>query len=294
MRRLWRWLAALSLLAVALTLASVFALGERLIQPAQRGIGAAPAELQASDVMLQGTGGLAIAGWLSPGREGAGAVLLVHGVRASRRVMLGRARFLHRLGYTVLLIDLPAHGASSGDRIHYGLVEAEAVRAALGYLARERPREKVGVIAVSLGAAALVLAQPLKALQPDAVVLESMFPTIRQALVNRLQVQAGAASRVIAPVLLWYLQQRVGAAPEQLAPIAKLPALHVPSLIASGTADAYTTVAETQALYAAANAPKSLWLVPGAAHVDLHAHDPAGYERRVSQFLQTWLRPSVP
>ena len=37
-------------------------------------------------------------------------------------------------------------------------------------------------------------------------------------------------------------------------------------------------------------ADKSLWIVPGAAHVDLHAFAPAEYERRVGSFMQERLR----
>jgi len=43
----------------------------------------------------------------------------------------------------------------------------------------------VGVIGVSLGAASLVLAKPDPA--PSAVVLESMYPTIEEAVSNRLR-----------------------------------------------------------------------------------------------------------
>jgi len=53
-------------------------------------------------------------------------VLLLHGVRADRREMLGRARFLNRLGYGILLIDLPAHGESPDDHITFGAREARA------------------------------------------------------------------------------------------------------------------------------------------------------------------------
>ncbi len=51
------------------------------------------------------------------GQKGKGAVLLLHGVRADRREMLNRARFLKEEGYSVLLIDLPSHGESDGA--HY-------------------------------------------------------------------------------------------------------------------------------------------------------------------------------
>ena len=38
-------------------------------------------------------------------------------------------------------------------------------------------------------------------------------------------------------------------------------------------------------LFAAAPEPKSLWIVDGAEHVDLHAYAPAEYERRIGGFL---------
>jgi uncharacterized protein len=64
------------------------------------------------------------------------------------------------LGHVVPLIDLPAHGESEGERIGFGGHESAAVAAALAWLRRELPGERVGVIGVSLGAAELVLAEP--------------------------------------------------------------------------------------------------------------------------------------
>jgi len=104
-----------------------------------------------------------------------GSVLLLHGLRSDRLQMLARARFLTAAGYFVLLIDLPAHGESSGDRITFGMREGKGVEAALDYLRQRFPRDRIGVIGVSLGAASLVLSHPAR--PPDAVVLESMYPT---------------------------------------------------------------------------------------------------------------------
>jgi fermentation-respiration switch protein FrsA (DUF1100 family) len=214
-------------------------------------------------------------------------MLLLHGVRADRREMTGRARFLWRLGYSVLWIDLPAHGESPAAHITYGFNEALGVKAALGYLSREFPAEKVGVIGVSLGAASLVLSKPSPA--PSAVVLESMFPTIREAVQDRLALHLGSFAEPAAPMLLWQLDWRLGISPEQLRPIVDLPALHAPVLIAAGDIDRHTTLPETRRIYAAANEPKELWIVQGAAHVDLHSFTPVAYEARISEFLAKYM-----
>lgn len=177
-------------------------------------------------------------------------MLLLHGVRSDRTQMLGRARFLNREGYAALLIDLPAHGQSTGDRITFGAREAAGAKAALEFLRRESPGERIAVIGVSLGAAAAVLAGPL----------------------------------------LWQLPLRAGVSTSDLRPIERIARLGAPALIASGAQDLHTTWAETEQLFDAAAGPKELWRVEGAGHVDLHAYGPGAYERRVLGFLAKYLR----
>ncbi len=262
--------------------------GEWLSHPATRTIGPQPPDLLAREVRIGTAPAGHVAGWFAPGQRGRGAVLLLHGVRADRTQMLGRARFLNRAGYAALLVDLPAHGQSTGDRITFGAREAAGVRAALEFQRRESPGERIAVIGVSLGAAATVLALPSPA--PDAVVLESMYSTIEDAVTNRLSMVLGPAGAVLAGPLLWQLPLRAGVTTSDLRPIERIPRLGAPVLIASGTQDRHTTWAETERLFDAAAVPKEIWRVEGAGHVDLHACGPGEYERRVLGFLAKHLR----
>jgi fermentation-respiration switch protein FrsA (DUF1100 family) len=263
----------------------VLALGDAMTRPALRAAGDPPPELQAMPVRIAVPGGSSVAGWFAAGRPGSGAVLLLHGVRGSRHAMTARALFLHWLGLATLAIDLPGHGESPAPRITFGANESHGAAAALGWLAQRCPGERVGVIGVSLGAASLVLARPDPA--PAAVVLESMYPTIEEAVADRLASHLCAPAALLAPALLWQMPSRLGITTAQLHPIDALPSLRSPLLIAAGDLDRHTTLPETERLYAAARAgDKSLWIVPGAAHVDLHAFAPREYERRVGGFLQ--------
>jgi fermentation-respiration switch protein FrsA (DUF1100 family) len=266
---------------------AVLGVGQVLVAPSRADVGVPPPDLQAESVQIARADGGQVAGWAVAGRPGTGAVLLLHGVRANRRSMLARAVFLHRLGYNVLLIDLPAHGQSGGSHITYGWDESQGVKAALDDMARRWPGERLGVIGVSLGAASLVMARDAR---PAAVVLESMFPTIEEALQDRLRLHLGAWGPSLAPLLLPQLPWRLGLTPQQLRPIDAMAALPCPVLVASGALDQHTTLAETQRLFAAAPNPKVLWVVPGAAHVDLHAFTPAAYEARIADFLGRYLR----
>src|SRR6266542_817458 len=170
-------IAGLAFLAIAALLVAG-GVGEVLRQPALRSVGAPPTDLPAKSIVLRTARNQPVAGWMVSGKPGEGVVVLLHGVRGDRREMIGRAKFLHRLGYSVLLIDLPAHGESAAEHITYGWNESEGVKTAIGYLSHEFPDERIGVIGVSLGAASLVLSDPSPAL--SAVVLESMFPTISE------------------------------------------------------------------------------------------------------------------
>lgn len=272
----------------ALLALSILVAGEVLSHHAHKPVGQPPSDLSAASIQIHTGTGQSVSGWMARGTPGAGAVLLLHGVRADRREMVGRARFLHNLGYSVLLIDLPAHGESYGDHITFGLAESQGVTAALTYLSRELPAEKLGVIGISLGAASLVLSKP--SVHLSAVVLESMFPTIEEAIEDRLNIYLGSFGESLAPLLLWQLPLRFDISPEQLRPIIELPSLRAPLLIAAGSVDRKTTLAETERIYAAAGEPKELWIVDGASHVDLHAFDSKAYEARVSAFLAKHLR----
>lgn len=289
MKRLAVLLAAAASLVIVLSLVA----GELLTRPARQRIGAPPPDLAGAEaVTLADAQGRAVAGWFVPGRAGDGAVLLLHGVRGNRLQMLARARWLQREGIASLLVDLPSHGESDGDRITFGRREAVGVQAALGWLRARLPGERVGAIGVSLGGASLVFAERRPEL--DALVLESVYPTIVDAVQDRLTARLGPAGRWLAPMLLWQLPLRLDLSAEQLRPLDAVAQVRAPLWIAAGTQDRSTRWPETEQLFAAAPEPKTLWPVPGAGHVDLHAFDPAAYEARLGPWLHAQLRKPSP
>lgn len=287
-RRLPYGIIAVTLVALAVTI--VLTTGEILSRPALQPIGAASSDLEAESIQISVQSSTApfVRGWLARGKPGNGAVLLLHGVRSNRTQMIDRARFLKRAGYSVLLIDLPAHGESPGERITFGARESAGVEAAIAFLRTTLPNDRIGVIGVSLGAASLVLARPNPS--PDAVILESMYPTITEAVADRLAIKLGAIGRTLAPLLLWQLPLRTGITTEELRPIDAIATLDAPVLIAAGTEDRHTLWDETVRIHSAASEPKALWAVHGAAHVDLHRFSGREYESRVLDFLAQWLR----
>lgn len=253
-----------------------------------RVVGPPPADLPGEAVRVVSPAGGALRGWLVSGRPGAGAVLLLHGVRGSRLDMVDRARFLHAAGYTVLLYDSRAHGESDGARITFGHLESVDARAVLGFLRRAAPGEHVGVIGISLGGAAVLLGPPPGV---SALVLEAVYPTLEEAIENRLALRLGVLGPPLAPLLTLQLWPRLGFAAADLRPIEGIERVEAPILMIAGAEDRHTTLGQSRRLFARARPPKALWEVAGAGHVDYHRAVREEYEARVGSFLADALRP---
>ncbi len=283
---------AIQILAViiAITL-SIFAIGALLTAPAPTAVGALSVDFPVESVQIPAPNESTVHGWLVYGQPGNGIVLLAHSMRSNRLEMLSRARFLRDQGYSVLFIDLQAHGETAGEKITFGLRESENIEASIVFLRKTFPTERIGAIGVSLGAAAIVLAK--HDLKLSAVVLESLHPTIEEAVDNRLKLHFGNYGSVLLPLMLSQLSFYLDTFTEALSPITRINNLNAPLLIISGTEDAHTTQLETERLYAAARAPKELWIVPGARHFNMHTYAGREYEQRISAFLSQYLHQNV-
>lgn len=273
-----------------LTSISIWVAGGLLTAPASQPIGELPNDLPGESVHFSSESGSTIHGWFLPGQKQGGAVVLMHGVRGNRTSMLERARFLSHAGYAVLLFDFQAHGESPGQQITFGYLESRDARAAVSFLRTRAPGERIGVIGVSMGGAAALLATP--PLEADALVLEMVYPTIDQAIEDRLEIRLGKLGSMIAPLLRWQLKPRLGISTSGLRPIDKVNSVHVPKLFLAGEKDKHTKIEESRAIFAAAAEPKELWVVSGAEHEDLLGRAGEEYERRVFLFFDRYLRSS--
>ena len=274
-----------ALLIAGIILGGIFIwnIGGVLVAPANHPIGKPPAKLHAQPVEFPSTSGATLHGWLVAGRPGKGVVVLMHGVHANRLSLVARAEFLARAGFAVLLFDFQGHGESIGQTITFGHLESRDATAAVTFVRARFPGERIAVLGISLGAASALLAEP--PLPVSAMILESAFPTIYQATEDRLAMRFGVLGKLATPLLTCQLKPRLGIDPDDLKPIQHAGKITVPKFFIAGTADRDTTMAESQALFAAAAGPKQLWLLDGAAHVDMHAFAGVEYERRVLDFL---------
>jgi pimeloyl-ACP methyl ester carboxylesterase len=180
-----KWLFALAAILLMIGIAVPFAIGWALAAPVQISVGKAPSDLDAETVEFESDSGAIVKGWWCRIVNSRGVVLLLPGIRANRLSMVDRARFLRRAGYSVLLIDFQATGETKGDHITFGWKESRDALAAVDFIHHVDPSARVAIIGSSLGGVAALLATP--PLKVNALILESVYPTIEIATRNRME-----------------------------------------------------------------------------------------------------------
>jgi len=246
-----------------------------------------PPALAYTDVSFTTADDLLLWGWHLPGKNGA-TVILVHGFARDRSELLPEARWLVEQGYSALLFDSRAQGASDGAYISLGHLERLDIRAAVDFVLEQSPDERIGVMGYSMGAVAAIQAA---AEDPRirAVVAVSPFATLREAVNHRL-----AHLRPLAPLIAWWGERMTGLRLDDLRPVDRVAAISPrPLLIMQADDDKMVPPESGQRLYRAAAMPKELWSAPGVAHVDFRQAVPEAYKRRIIDFFQRYLSPDT-
>jgi alpha-beta hydrolase superfamily lysophospholipase len=282
-----KWLLACGIFLL-LSFIVVWGSGSLLMRPVQRQLGPPPADLHAEIVSFPSASGSQLKGWYIPGTNQKGAVVLLHGVRGTKAEMLERARLFAKEGYSVLLFDFQAHGESIGKHITFGWLESMDAQAAVKFLKEKCPGQKIGIVGVSLGGAAAVLAEPQ--LEADAYVLELVYANIEDAISNRMKIVLGPVGGIFTPLLSWQIRPRLGISTERLKPERTVHGIRQPKLFLAGKNDRHSTIEQPRRLFDAAAEPKELVVFDNASHQDLYAIDPELYRKNVLPFLDKTLR----
>ena len=248
-----------------------------------------PTDLAYRDVTLQTVDGLTLAGWYVPGTR-AEAIVLVHGIHANRAYLLPQARILAAAGYGLLLIDLRGHGYSEGQMLTYGYDEALDVQAAVDYLSALPEVRRVGVIGHSLGGAAVVRAAARDE-RIEALVVQSSYSSLQRAIEDGFDNFAWLPRWPFAPLVVALAQLRTGLRAREVDSAHDLATMSPrPVLIIHGADDTLFPVQHAYRMYAAAQAPKTLWVVHGVLHVNPIAGHEDEYKEKILAFFEDALK----
>ena len=223
--------------------------------------------------------GLLLQGWYKPSRTGA-VVVFVHGSEGNRLWFLAQAQALAERGIGVLLYDSRASGNSEGDTQTWGDLEQEDLSAALNWVSArpDADPKRLGAEGFSMGASTVCM---VAASDPrlKAVVLHSMWSSLREELRHK---SGTALSTWLLLLDFWW----AGIDPDRVQPAQVIHQIAPrPLRLVAAEGDHDTPVAVEQALFDRAGAPKALWRIPGADHMDYREHGGDELRQGIAQFF---------
>lgn len=240
-------------------------------------------------VTIRSYDGLKLAGDYLTKEGSKGTILLMHGYRSNVYGDFSCAyRFLHGLGYDLLVAHQRAHGDSEGKYICYGVRERYDCQSWAEFLAARKPEAPTILEGLSMGAATVMMAAELEL--PDnvrGIIADSGFTSAYDIFAHICKQKL----RLPPKPFLWLLglfsgvvagfRFKEAGAPEALAK-SKLPLLLI-----HGEDDGFVPAYMSEINYAAsASDDKELIIVPGATHGVSYMIDRPRVEGVVSAFLE--------
>ena len=238
-------------------------------------------------VSFRSSDGLRLYGWHAPSRNSA-AVILVHGHAGNRCGLLPEAAWLAAQGYGVLFYDSRNSGESEGALSTFGLLEVNDVRGAVDFIAARPgvdPR-RIGLLGHSQGGGTVILAGA-RIPQVSAVAAESAYTSLEDNISSGVEQLTGLPPFPFAPLVVFFAQQATGMDITQVRPVDEIASISPrPLLLVHGEQDETILVANAYRLYAAAQEPKELYIVPNAGHCCFPEIGAAPYRQRLLDFFR--------
>jgi len=245
------------------------------------------------DFDVRAADGVLLCGWkVRSAKPNGNWVLVFHGVADNRVGVVGQAQLLLQAGYSVVMMDARAHGASDGPMATYGWLERNDSKAVVDALeTTEHPRH-LFALGESMGAA---IALQSAAVEPriEAVVAEAPFASLREASYDYagLQRYPLLGMTLLAPgawTMLYHGELAAGFPASEVSPEKAVAARPFPVLLICDAEDTVLPCRHTKRIYAAARGPKQMWVVARAFHTAALGYEPAEFRRRVLEFFATY------
>lgn len=240
------------------------------------------------EVTFQTADGIVLRGSFSFQDPKRPTILLCHGVGADQRDLYSFVQLLYEKGgFNVFAFDFRAHGQSGGRLTSYGALEQRDLEAALTFLDQRPLRRDYGFLGVSMGASVGILVAARDA-RLKAIWVDSPYIDLREAIKTYLKTFYHLPQFPFLAFTLLSYRLLFHRSPEEVSPIKKVDQIAPrPLMIVNGLLDDRMRPELAQKLYEKAKEPKSLWLIPGAGHLEGHMLEPQIYNERLLTFFSS-------
>src|SRR5260370_32946048 len=245
------------------------------------------------DFDVRAADGVLLRGWkVRSAKPNGNWVLVFHGVADNRAGVLVQAQPLLEEGYSVVMMDARAHGASDGPMATYGWLERNDSKSVVDKLEAEEHPHHLFALGESMGAG---IALQSAAVEPriEAVVAEAPFASLREASYDYagLHRYPLLGMTLLAPgawTMVYHGELSAGFPAGEVSPEKAVAARAFPVLLICDAEDTVLPCRHTKRIYAAARGPKQIWVVPHAFHTSAIGYDPVEFRRRVLEFFTTY------
>ncbi len=197
------------------------------------------------------SGTVQLEGWLSEGGGDSGVtVILFHGYAGKKSDLIEESVAFREFGFRTLLVDFPGSGGSGGNRTTMGYAEARDVAAAVEFVKKRNEGERIVLFGVSMGAVAILRAVGEYGLKAEALILESPFGSMVDAIRNRFKMM-GVPSFPFAELLMFWGSVQQGHWMYSHRCTGYAEKIEVPVLMMYGLKDEKVTEGEIAAIYGA-------------------------------------------
>lgn len=239
------------------------------------------------DVSITTPDGAVLRAWtIYPQHSNHDAAILLHGLGDNRLGMTGYAQLLLAHGFTVLLPDARAHGASRGSLATYGLLERNDIHQWFDFLEAQTHPRCIFALGESMGAAQLPQSLDTHA-HFCAVAAESPFASFREIAYDRmgqpLHVGPWLGRTLLRPLVeVAFLRARMKyhLDMENISPENSVGATTIPVLLIHGQIDSNIPVRHSRLIHAR-NPNTQTWEVPDADHCGAISAAPQEFEHRI-------------
>ena len=225
-----------------------------------------------------------INGWWMKADSSVGTVILFHGLSSNKGFVLSEAYEFLSMGYNTLLIDMRAHGQSSGTANSLGVKEAEEVKLAYDFIKKEGEKNIV-LWGMSMGAVIITKAVYDYNISPQKIILEMPFERLQDHLRARARVLGFPDEPFGFFVTLWTgIEQGYWGFGHRTTKYVRK--INCPMLLQWGAEDEYVLKKETESIFKNISTDQKPMIVyQRGRHQSLFGTDKEKWRKAVGSFL---------
>lgn len=241
------------------------------------------------DVYLSAGDGVRLHGMYFPGEKEDKAVICFHGYAGDGVAdYTGMSEYFLDKGYSLLLVDLRAHGKSGGEDIGFGIADREDVLLWVDWM-RQRAGDNVRILlhGISMGGTAVLMASGMHL--PDQVcgiVSDSAYTSPRDAFSYVLKKKCHVPALPVVGLMDVIHKKRLGYGLDEYNAAREVRRAKVPALLIHGSEDQLVPEEICQELYESYAGKVQKVVIEGAGHAEGYYKDPAAYKKAMDEFVE--------